>query len=135
MSYKEKILELRALGRSYRQIQAELNCSKSTIAYYLGEGQKDKKVVRTQRHRAKLRRELWDTKEAAGCMDCGEKYPHYVLNFDHRPEHLKVGKVSDLYTRKGRQAGLDEAAKCDIVCANCHALRTYARNQQGYREL
>ena len=40
--HKEKILRLRAEGKSYREIQTELGCSKSTIAYHLGEGQKQK---------------------------------------------------------------------------------------------
>jgi DNA-binding CsgD family transcriptional regulator len=39
---KEKILELKKEGKSYRQIQKILNCSKGTISYHLGENQKEK---------------------------------------------------------------------------------------------
>lgn len=35
---KEKILKLREEGKSYRQIQTILNCSKSVISYHCGEG-------------------------------------------------------------------------------------------------
>lgn len=37
-----KILALRTEGKTYNQIRDELNCSKGTIAYYCGDGQKEK---------------------------------------------------------------------------------------------
>ena len=39
---KEEILKLRADGKSYNEIKSILNCSKGTIAYHCGKGQKDK---------------------------------------------------------------------------------------------
>lgn len=48
---KEDILRLRAEGKSYNQIVAELNCSKGTVAYHCGEGQKKKFLERTRRYR------------------------------------------------------------------------------------
>jgi CRISPR/Cas system Type II protein with McrA/HNH and RuvC-like nuclease domain len=49
---KEQILKLRNDGKTYSEIQKELNCSKSTIAYHCGDGQKEKTVKRN-----KVRRE------------------------------------------------------------------------------
>ncbi len=37
-----KIIELKKEGYSYNKIMKELNCSKSTISYYLGDNQKEK---------------------------------------------------------------------------------------------
>ena len=48
--HKEDILRLRAEGKSYREIEKELGCSRGTIAYHCGEGQKEKTIERT-RHR------------------------------------------------------------------------------------
>ena len=48
---KEKILELRNEGKSYREIQKILGCSKSTISYYCGNGQKEKTRNRTKKRR------------------------------------------------------------------------------------
>jgi hypothetical protein len=48
---KNKILELRNQGKSYKEIKEELNCSKSTISYYCGEGQKEKTRDRTKKYR------------------------------------------------------------------------------------
>ena len=49
----EKIIALASKGFSYRQIQAKLNCSKSTISYHLGDGQKDKAYGRVRKQRDK----------------------------------------------------------------------------------
>ena len=48
---KEKILALDEKGLSYRQIEAKLGCSKSTIAYHLGKGQKEKAKARRDKQR------------------------------------------------------------------------------------
>lgn len=53
MKLKDQILELRSLGYSYRQIQEKLNCSKGTIAYHCGQGQKDKTANRRILNRSK----------------------------------------------------------------------------------
>jgi 5-methylcytosine-specific restriction endonuclease McrA len=51
MRVKDEILRLRKLGYSYPQIQTELKCSKGTISYHCGEGQKDKTAKRRSSHR------------------------------------------------------------------------------------
>lgn len=50
---KEKILKLQKEGLSYSQIAKQLNCSKSTVCYHCGEGQKEKFSVRQRKNRAK----------------------------------------------------------------------------------
>lgn len=63
-------------------------------------------------------------KEARACKDCGRKYPHYVMDFDHvRGEKLfELSKMGDQTFVKIAA----EIAKCDVVCANCHRLRTFS---------
>lgn len=62
------------------------------------------------------------------CYDCGVIYPPYVMDFDHRGEEKKLDSVAILI-RNGfsKKKILDEIEKCDLVCANCHRLRTYKR--------
>ena len=48
---KNDIVNLRNSGNTYSQIQSKLNCSKSTVSYYLGKGQKEKTRLRTQKRR------------------------------------------------------------------------------------
>lgn len=54
---KDEILRLRAEGKSYRDIQGILNCSKSTISYHLGDGQRKKTNERNKIAKAKKRAE------------------------------------------------------------------------------
>lgn len=59
------------------------------------------------------------------CMDCGGKYPPYVMDFDHINDN-KVGNVSSM--RSGKLSMLiEEIRKCEVVCANCHRMRTHLR--------
>ena len=45
---KEKILQLRDEGKTYNEIKNILGCSKSTISYHCGKGQKEKTKERTK---------------------------------------------------------------------------------------
>jgi len=45
---KEQILELRAQGKTYREIEQLLGCSRSNISYHCGKGQKEKYLKRQQ---------------------------------------------------------------------------------------
>ncbi len=51
--WKDQILELRKQGKSYNQICAELGCSKSTVSYHCGQGQKEKRYQRQIKNRKK----------------------------------------------------------------------------------
>ena len=48
---KEQILQLRSEGKTYDQIKTILGCSKSTISYYCGEGQREKNIQRRKNRR------------------------------------------------------------------------------------
>lgn len=68
-------------------------------------------------------------KESNPCVDCGSFYPYYVMDLDHvRGE--KVAGMSVLAFRHTSHAKiLEEMAKCDLVCANCHRKRSFSRKQ------
>lgn len=60
------------------------------------------------------------------CADCHKKFPPYVMDFDHRDPNTKRFSMS---AGRNRTINLveEEAKKCDVVCANCHRIRTYNR--------
>jgi hypothetical protein len=58
------------------------------------------------------------------CSDCGETDP-VVLEFDHLRD--KAFNIGEALSRRNWQAILDEIAKCEVVCANCHRRRTAVR--------
>lgn len=49
MSLEKSIKELRGQGYTYKQIEKELGCSRSTISYHLGNGQKEKSANRKRK--------------------------------------------------------------------------------------
>lgn len=67
------------------------------------------------------------------CIDCGEDDP-IVLEFDHRDPSEKTANIGDMVSRvKGHsvQRVMDEIAKCDVRCANCHRRATFHARRAG----
>jgi hypothetical protein len=60
------------------------------------------------------------------CIDCGESDP-VVLEFDHVGD--KRFDISKGLRDRNWQSVLDEIAKCEVVCANCHRRRTARRGR------
>ncbi|OGM63491.1 hypothetical protein A3A52_05085 [Candidatus Woesebacteria bacterium RIFCSPLOWO2_01_FULL_39_14] len=60
------------------------------------------------------------------CADCGNKLPSYVMDFDHRDGGDKIVDIARAVTANWSLNKIKaEIEKCDIVCANCHRMRTY----------
>lgn len=66
-------------------------------------------------------------KETTSCQDCGLHFPYYVMEFDHTRGE-KTSTVTSMCSCN-RDKLLAEIAKCDLVCANCHSIRTHQRGQ------
>jgi hypothetical protein len=60
------------------------------------------------------------------CADCGETDP-LVLEFDHLGD--KAFNIAKGLRDRNWQTVIDEIAKCDVVCANCHRRRTSRRGR------
>jgi hypothetical protein len=64
------------------------------------------------------------------CMDCGISYPYWIMQFDH-VRGIKTGNLGQMLWRFGIKRILEEISKCEVVCANCHANRTYIRQKNN----
>ena len=65
-------------------------------------------------------------KLALGCTDCGYNSNSAALDFDHVRGTKRFGIA--LATRGHSWATIEqEIAKCEVVCANCHRVRTERR--------
>ena len=52
------------------------------------------------------------------------------MDFDHRDPSAKTMQVSDLVGKSKSWSRIaEEIAKCDLVCANCHRIRSFERGQ------
>jgi hypothetical protein len=86
---------------------------------YLANAQRRKKAVVGERVAF-----LIDFFNEHPCVDCGERDP-LVLEFDHLRD--KCFGIAQGFRDRNWQSILDEIAKCDVVCANCHRRRTALR--------
>lgn len=55
------------------------------------------------------------------CSDCKVSYPPIVMDF-HHVKGVKKFSIARSDT-KSKKMLLDEIAKCELLCANCHRLK------------
>lgn len=85
-------------------------------------------LLRKKRYREE--RKLWLEKiKDRPCKDCGVKYPPYVMDFDHTNGKIKIASISwlALHNTANLETIKSEIEKCDLVCSNCHRIRTHRR--------
>lgn len=85
---------------------------------------------RNKLKRARIREYLHEYKANRPCMDCHLSYPHYAMDFDHRPEETKLCDPNRLASGLSWKKTKEEVAKCDVVCSNCHRFRTAMRKRK-----
>jgi hypothetical protein len=78
------------------------------------------------KQKAYLTQYLRDLKTKSACIDCGINYPYYVMDFDH-VRGQKQANVMELVSTLSKKRIDLEIAKCEIVCSNCHRIRTHMR--------
>jgi len=101
--------------------------ARNSLSYRRHRSKRIKQMVdRTRARKAYLH----SLKHMKPCADCRVKHPHYVMDYDH----VRGKKKFELARACGRsnKAVLEELAKCDLVCSNCHRKRTYKRG--GWRK-
>lgn len=71
---------------------------------------------------AKRNKNYIQLRKSVPCKDCKIKYPYYVMDFDH------VRGEKNFRISRGLRHGIkklkEEIEKCEVVCANCHRVRT-----------
>jgi hypothetical protein len=86
------------------------------------------KAARNKVRREKIRKIIVEAKDKP-CMDCGGRFPTCAMDFDHVNDD-KIANVSALVAASSSLARIKtEIEKCELVCANCHRVRTESKNQ------
>lgn len=62
---------------------------------------------------------LTDFKKTLSCSVCGES-DYRCLDFHHRNQSEKESEVSTMSYYMSFEKVINEASKCDVLCANCH---------------
>jgi hypothetical protein len=94
---------------------------------------KEKHISYVKRNKQRVTEFIEKYKKERSCMDCGfsgKDYP-YVLDFDH----LNVGTSKAFTIGSWSHSVLSvvaierEIEKCELVCANCHRIRTFSKKR------
>ena len=108
------------------------NCRKCERAYQKRHYQRRRRfyIARATARKADRRSELQARVaklKAVPCTDCRKPYPPHVMQFDH-VRGVKSAAISNMVrSLKPFSKIVAEIAKCEPVCANCHADRTHRR--------
>ncbi|HEX2084513.1 MAG TPA: hypothetical protein VHF89_02440 [Solirubrobacteraceae bacterium] len=91
-------------------------------------GRPRRREQKRRKHAGTLER-YWALKESRPCADCGRYFHHAAMSFDHLSGSENAGDVAAMVRKPSRRTLLAEMAKCELVCANCHAVRTFTRGR------
>ena len=62
------------------------------------------------------------------CADCAQSFDPVCMDFDHLPEFIKEYDISYMVRHRMAWSRIEaEISKCEVVCANCHRLRSKDR--------
>ncbi len=106
-------------------------CRRAYDRRYYQERGKAARRVRQRRRMLEARAWMAALKEGVPCADCGQVFPVWVMHWDHLPGYDKVGSISEMVGSRSRTITLAELQKCELVCGNCHVLRTISRSGRG----
>ncbi|OGM15427.1 hypothetical protein A2V56_02840 [Candidatus Woesebacteria bacterium RBG_19FT_COMBO_42_9] len=88
-------------------------------------------LIRRRKYLSKAKEYIARLKDRP-CQDCGKRYPSFVMDFDHRLGEKKFLDVTRMVLGGWALEKIKiEIQKCDIVCANCHRIRTYGKYMLG----
>lgn len=103
------------------------------VAYGASHYQKNKDKYRQALNDRRRKRTAWflELKSKLACVKCGESHPA-CLSFHHRDPVEKVKDVGDMVNFAfAEKTILEEIAKCDPMCENCHRKLHWDERQQG----
>lgn len=104
-------------------------CKLCQCAYFKSYYRRNKKKYMdfATAYRRKIQEFIRKSKNGKPCADCGKIYPYYVMDYDHRPGTEKVERLAMMFRTGSLRRVKEEIAKCDLVCSNCHRVRTFKR--------
>ena len=94
---------------------------------------KGKVITKTLLRRQFIANEISKLKESTPCIDCGNKFPAVCMDYDHKPGtkiHTSHSISSLISSSKSLERVLEEIKKCELVCSNCHRIRTQKRQEK-----
>lgn len=102
--------------RAYSKAHYHKNIKKRRAQLYVSNNKRKEKY-----------RKVIKTAKDVPCDDCKVEYPSYVMDFHHvrGVKLFTIGPVAG-NASVSMESLLQEIAKCVVICANCHRIRTHA---------
>lgn len=85
-------------------------------------------VIGARRNYSKNYKLVSEYKKDKPCLDCKNIFPAVAMDFDHVRDK-KVKNVSSMLRNSSWKTIEKEIKKCDLVCSNCHRVRTHKRTK------
>lgn len=89
------------------------------------EARKARVAVENKERRKRIKQYI-DNLKNVPCADCGESFDTVCMDFDH-VQGEKLFTIATEFAEVGKRKLEEELAKCEVVCANCHRIRTRDR--------
>lgn len=129
----EKELDLFARNKSSKSGRSH-NCKECQSAYIKNHYIKNKNYYLKKARKNDListivRREFLTWLKIQPCLDCRKEFPPEVMDFDHI-DGIKSFNISQAKSWYSWDALITEIRKCEVVCANCHRIRTERRRKE-----
>ena len=75
-----------------------------------------------------------DAMKKGPCMDCGQKFDPVCMDFDHVRGEKKWSIAVGIRRAKPWSEIEEEIDKCELVCSNCHRVRTWRSGRRYPRK-
>ena len=90
---------------------------------------KPKYIKKARDYKENIISKLRDLKSLNPCKNCDNYFHFCQMDFDHITNDKSFNISKAAWYGKSWQAILKEIEKCELVCANCHRLRTFQINK------
>ena len=124
--------ETKPLEEFYKQSKAkdgrQSQCRVCQLAYRSRYYKEHQETENARKVAYRNRDKEWYLSLKAGkpCVDCGQVFHPAAMHWDHKDGEVKVKAVARLFNGyRSKEKILAEIAKCELRCANCHAVRTW----------
>lgn len=122
-----KVCAQRKRSNDWKKRTGYRNSNEARKAWYHKNKEKDGFLKKSNEQGVKRNRAvkefIAEYKLNFGCTDCGFRGHHAALEFDH----VIGDKLINVSHAKSINQAKLEISKCEVVCSNCHRIRTYQR--------
>lgn len=94
------------------------------------EENKQEYIDRSRERKARLYQDVVLRHKDKPCADCKNSFPLVCMDYHHARGEKKFD-ISQMFDQVPLVQLMEEINKCDVICANCHRIRTSVLSSNG----